>query len=77
MNQRRGPERLAGLLVAQFLFGDPAQFVVDQGQQLVGGLRVAILDGAQKPGDMVHQGPKYLGISQLTTIPAFAGPVLH
>jgi hypothetical protein len=35
---------------------------------LVGGLRIAILDGAQKPGDMVHHWRKYLAASHLTTI---------
>ena len=45
MNQRGGFERLAGLLLGQLLRGQLAELVVDQRQELLGRLRVALLDG--------------------------------
>ena len=33
----------------------PAQLVVDQRQQLLGGVGVALLDRAQNAGDLVHE----------------------
>jgi hypothetical protein len=32
----------------------PAQLVVDEGQQLLGGLRFALLDSGQDAGDVAH-----------------------
>jgi hypothetical protein len=40
--------------VLQLLGRQLAQLVVDQRQQLVGGLRVALLDGVQDLGDSAH-----------------------
>jgi hypothetical protein len=48
-------ERLAGLLLGQLLRRQPAQLVVDQRQQLLGGVRVALVDGGQDAGDFVHR----------------------
>ena len=47
MDQGRGLERLAGLLLGQLLGGQLAQLVVDQGQELLGRLWVALLDGGE------------------------------
>ena len=49
-------ERLTGLFLGEPLSGQPAQLVVYHGQQLVGGLRVALLDRREDVGDVVHAG---------------------
>ena len=56
VDQGRGLERLAGLLLRQLLGGQLAQLVVDQRQELLGRLRVALLDGREDAGDVVHAG---------------------
>ena len=56
MDQGRGLERLAGLLLGQPLGGQLAQLVVDQRQELLGRLRVALLDGREDAGHVVHAG---------------------
>jgi hypothetical protein len=48
----RRPRRFPGKLVC----GQLAQLVVDQGQELAGGVRVAFGDGVQDLGDLVHEG---------------------
>ena len=45
MNQGSRLQRLAGLLVGEPLGGQPAQFLVDQRQELVGRFPVTPLDG--------------------------------
>src|SRR5262249_31672095 len=54
VNQRGSVERLAGLLLGEPLCGQLAQLVVDERQQLLGGLEVALLDGGQDSGDVAH-----------------------
>ena len=53
-NQGGGLEGLAGLLLSQPLRGQPAQLVVDQGQELHRGIRVALLDRREDTRDVVH-----------------------
>ena len=55
VDQGRGLERLARLLLRQLLSRQLAQLVVDQRQQLLGGLRVALLDGRENPCHFIHQ----------------------
>ena len=55
VDQGRGLERLAGLLLRQLLGGQLAQLVVDQRQELLGRLRVALLDGREDAGHVVHR----------------------
>src|SRR5262249_25957643 len=58
VDQRRGLERLAGLLLRQPPGGELAQLVVDQGQEGLGGPGVALLDGREDARDIVHRrGP--------------------
>ena len=57
MDQGRGLERLARLLLGQPLGGQLAQLVVDQRQELLGRLGVALLDGREDAGDVVHREP--------------------
>ena len=52
-----GLKRLSGTFVRHLLHRQFAQLVVDQGQQLAGSLRIALLDGAQDSGDVVHARP--------------------
>ena len=59
VDQRRGLQRLPGLLLGQPLRGQLAQFVVDQRQELLRGVRVALLDGGQDAGDVIHDRPVY------------------
>jgi hypothetical protein len=54
VDQRRRVQCLARLLLGQLLGGKPAQLVVNQRQQLRGGLGIALLDGAQNPCDVAH-----------------------
>src|SRR5262249_38902156 len=54
VDQGGGLERLPRLLLGQLLRGELAQFVVDEGQELRGGVRVALLNGGQNAGDIGH-----------------------
>src|SRR5262249_24232680 len=55
MNQRRRLQRLPGLLLGQPLRRQPAQLVVNQWQELLGGVRVALVDRGQDARDFGHQ----------------------
>ena len=55
VDQGRGLERLAGLLVRQFVRREFAQFLVDQRQELAGRVRVTPLDGVQDLRDVAHE----------------------
>ena len=59
MDQGRGLQRLARLLLGQPLGRELAQLVVDQRQELLRGVRVALLDGGQDAGDVTHDRPVY------------------
>ena len=48
-------ERLPRLLLGYPLGSQAAQFVVDQRQELFGSLAVALLDGGENSGDLVHR----------------------
>ena len=54
MHQGGRLQGLAGLFVRQPLGGQPAQLVVDQRQELLGRVRVALLDGGQDLRDIAH-----------------------
>ena len=54
VDQGRGLERLARLLLGQLARRQLAQLVVDQRQELLGGLRVALLDGGEDARDVAH-----------------------
>ena len=56
VDQGGGLERLPGLLLRQPLGGQLAQLVVDQRQELLGGLGVALLDRREDASDVVHGG---------------------
>ena len=55
VHQRGGVERLTGPLLSQLLRGESAQLVIDQRQELVRGLRVALFHGGQDAGDVGHE----------------------
>ena len=57
VNQGRGLECLTRPLLGQLLRRQLAQLVIDQGQKLVGGVRVALFDGGQDACDVAH-GPR-------------------
>ena len=63
VHERRGLERLARLLTSQILGRQPAELVVDQGQQLTGGARIAAFDGRQYACDFAHRAPAPYEIS--------------
>src|SRR5262249_12241873 len=48
-------------LLRQLLRGELAQLVVDQRQELLGGGRIALLDGGQDAGDLTHDEQSYRG----------------
>jgi hypothetical protein len=54
MNQTGGLQRLPRFLLRQLLAGELAQLVIDQRQELLSGLKVALLDGGQDTGDVGH-----------------------
>ena len=53
--RRLAAERMAQEEPGQTLRGQSAQFIVDERQQLLGGLRVALLDGGQDASDFAHR----------------------
>jgi hypothetical protein len=54
VNQRRRLKRLSWRLVGEPLRRQPAQLLVDQRQQLVRGFWIAVREGGQKVGYVVH-----------------------
>ena len=54
MDQGGGLKRLTRRHAAQFLNGEVAEFVVDQGQELLGGLRVSLLHGREDLRHIIH-----------------------
>jgi hypothetical protein len=54
MNQVGGLERLTRRFLGELLSRQFAQLVIDQRQQLLGGMRVALLDGQQEAGYFGH-----------------------
>ena len=50
MNQGGGLQRLPRRLSGNFLSGEPAQFLIDQGQELIGGMPVADPEWARSRG---------------------------
>ena len=54
MDEGRGLERLAGLFLSESLGREFTEFLVDQGQELLGGVRIALLDGRQDAGYFGH-----------------------
>jgi hypothetical protein len=54
LDQGGGLERLAGLLLGQLRRCQLAQLVIDQRQELLGGLGIALLDGGQDTRDVGH-----------------------
>ena len=54
VHQHRRLQRLAWLFLGELLGGKFTKLVVHQGQQLLGGLRIAMVDGVQDSGDFVH-----------------------
>ena len=54
MHQGRGIQRLACRLLRHFLGREPPQFVIDQRQELFGGVYVTCLDRAKDSRDVAH-----------------------
>ena len=57
MHQRGGLEGLAWFLLGQLLGGEFAQFIVDQRQELLGSVRITLLDGRQDARNFTHGAP--------------------
>jgi hypothetical protein len=55
LGQRREVKLSAWLFVGEFLPGQFAQLIVDQRQELLGGVQVTLLDGGQDVRDIGHQ----------------------
>jgi hypothetical protein len=55
VDEGRGLERLPRRFMSQLVRRQPAQFLVDQRQELRGGLRVARVDGIQHHRDVGHE----------------------
>src|SRR5262249_57815895 len=64
-DQGGGLEGLPRLLLGQLLRRQLAQLVVDQRQELAGGVRVALLDGAQDAGHVGHSGEHTARVKRL------------
>ena len=54
VDQCRGLQCLPWLFAGELLGRQPAQLVVEQGKQLVGGMWLALLDGRKDARDLVH-----------------------
>lgn len=54
MDERRRLQRLPGFFLSQLLSGQPTKFVIDERQQLVRRLFIALAGGFQKLGHFVH-----------------------
>jgi len=54
MHQRRRLQRLPGFLLSEFLGRQLAQLIIDQRQELLGGVWVALFDRAQDRCDVAH-----------------------
>jgi len=54
MHQRCWLQSPVGRLVRHLLRGEPAKFLIDQRQELLGSVRVAQFDVRQNPRDIVH-----------------------
>jgi hypothetical protein len=54
MHQRGGLERLTGRFVRHFVRGQPPQFLIDQWQQFVPGLGVALFHRSEDLSDVAH-----------------------
>ena len=54
MHQGRGLERLAGWLVCHLVRGQLAKFLINDGEQLVGGLGFALLYAIKDARDVAH-----------------------
>lgn len=54
VKQARGLQRLARLFLLQLLRRQIAQRAVDERQKLLGGVRVASLNGRQNAGNIAH-----------------------
>src|SRR5262249_32125880 len=63
VHERRGVERLPRLLAGQLRRGEPAQLVVDQRQQLCRGPGVALSNGVQDAGHLIHRPHRLAGSS--------------
>src|SRR5262249_25422231 len=55
VDQGRGLEGLADLLVGHLLGRQPPQLVIDERQELLGGVLIALLQGPEDAGDLVHK----------------------
>ena len=56
VDERRGLERLVAGFPGHLGRGQLAQLVINQGQEFVGRLRIALLKALQHDGDVVHTG---------------------
>jgi hypothetical protein len=56
VDQGRGVERLSRRFMGRVARGQAAVLVVDQRQQLAGGLHIALLGSVQNLGDFAHSG---------------------
>lgn len=54
MDEGRGVERLPRRFVGELVPCQSAQLLIDERQKPAGGLRVALIDGAQQVGDITH-----------------------
>jgi hypothetical protein len=59
MDEGSGLECLAGFFLGHLLGRQPAEFVIDERQKLIGSLRVALLDGVQHLCDINHNRSVY------------------
>jgi hypothetical protein len=59
VDQGGGLECLARFFLGQTLCGEMAQLVVNQGQELRGGVGIALLDGTKDVGHFAHWRPHF------------------
>jgi hypothetical protein len=60
VDEGRGFEGLAGLLLSEFPGRELAQLLVDEGQELLSGVGIAFLDGGQDACNLAHRRTRTL-----------------
>ena len=59
VDQGRRLQSLPRFLVCQPRGSQFAQLIIDQRQEFLRGMRIAVLDGREDAGEVVHNGPAY------------------
>jgi hypothetical protein len=77
MDESRRLERLPRALLGQLYGGELPQLLVDEGQELLGGVGIALLDGRQDAGYLTHRGHRKAQIYRINNLCKISDRVLE